>query len=95
VSVTVPPNARDTVRLPGAALGAVTEAGRAVASAPGVTRAAQDGEDVVVEVGPGLLGGTTGPQKWPRSPAPTESPPASKVASVASGAAFSVTLAVL
>ena len=74
MSVTVPPNARGTVRLPGAALAAVTESGRAVASAPGVTRAAQDGEDVVVEVGSGqyvlaydagagLLGRTTGAQK--------------------------------
>ena len=74
VSVTVPPNARGTVRLPGAALAAVTESGMAVASAPGVTRAAQDGEDVVVEVGsgqyafaydagPGLLGRTTDAQK--------------------------------
>jgi alpha-L-rhamnosidase len=53
VSVTVPPNARGTVRLPGATLAAVTENGRAVASAPGVTRAVQDGEDVVVEVGSG------------------------------------------
>ena len=34
-------------------MAAVTESGRAVASAPGVTRAAQDGEDVVVEVGSG------------------------------------------
>ena len=74
VSVAVPPNARGTVRLPGAVLAAVTEGGRAVASAPGVTRAAQDGEDVVVEVGsgqyafaydagPALLARTPGAQK--------------------------------
>jgi alpha-L-rhamnosidase len=54
VSVRVPPNARATVRLPEANLAQVTEGGRAVASAEGVLRAAQDGEVVVVEVGSGV-----------------------------------------
>ena len=53
VSVTVPPNARGTVRLPSATLAGVTEGGVAVASAPGVRSAAQDGDAVVVEVGSG------------------------------------------
>lgn len=53
VAVTVPPNTRGTVRLPGAALPAVTEGGQPVQSAPGVTAARQDGSDVVVEVGSG------------------------------------------
>jgi alpha-L-rhamnosidase len=53
VSVTVPPNARGTVRLPAATLAGVTESGAAVASAPGVRSAAQDGDAVVVEVGSG------------------------------------------
>jgi alpha-L-rhamnosidase len=53
VSVTVPPNARGTVRLPAATLAGVTEGGNAVATAPGVRSAAQDGDAVVVEVGSG------------------------------------------
>ena len=53
VSATVPANAHGTVRLPGATLDAVTEGGRAVAGAPGVKGAIQDGGDVVVEVGSG------------------------------------------
>jgi alpha-L-rhamnosidase len=53
VSVRVPANTRATVRLPEATLAQVTESGRAVASASGVTRAAQDGDVVVVEVGSG------------------------------------------
>ena len=53
VSATVPPNARGTVRLPGAALADVTEGGRPVASAPGVVAAFQDGEAVVAQVGSG------------------------------------------
>ena len=53
VSVTVPPNARGTVRLPAATLAGVTEGGVAVATAPGVRSAAQDGDAVVVEVGSG------------------------------------------
>jgi hypothetical protein len=53
VSATVPPNTRGTVRLPAATLAAVTEGGVAVASAPGVKSAAQEGDTVVVEVGSG------------------------------------------
>jgi alpha-L-rhamnosidase len=53
VSVTVPPNARGTVRLPAATLAGVTEGGLAVASAPGVRSATQDGDAVVVGVGSG------------------------------------------
>ena len=53
VSVAVPPNAHGTVRLPAARLAGVTEGGVAVATAAGISRAAQDGDDVVVEVGSG------------------------------------------
>jgi alpha-L-rhamnosidase len=53
VSVTVPPNARGTARLPSATLAGVTEGGRPLASAPGLRRATQDGDDVVVDVGSG------------------------------------------
>jgi alpha-L-rhamnosidase len=53
VTVRVPANARATVRLPNAMVAQVTESGRAVATAPGVTRAAQDGDAVAVEVGSG------------------------------------------
>jgi len=53
VSVTVPPNAHGTVRLPAATVAGVTEGGLAVASAPGVKAAAQEQGDVVVELGSG------------------------------------------
>jgi alpha-L-rhamnosidase len=53
VSATVPPNAHGTIRLPAATLPGVTEGGLAVASAPGVRSARQEGEDVVVEAGSG------------------------------------------
>ena len=53
VTVTVPPNTKATVRLPGATLQDVTESGTAVASAAGVSNAYQEGEDVVVEIGSG------------------------------------------
>jgi alpha-L-rhamnosidase len=53
VMATVPPNAHGTVRLPAATLAGVTEGGLAVAAAPGVRSARQDGADVVVEVGSG------------------------------------------
>jgi alpha-L-rhamnosidase len=53
VTVRVPPNARATVRLPSAPLGAVTENGRAVATAEGVTAATQSGETTVVSIGSG------------------------------------------
>ena len=49
----MPPNAHGTVRLPAATLADVTEGGVAVAKAAGVAKAAQDGDDVVVEVGSG------------------------------------------
>jgi alpha-L-rhamnosidase len=53
VAATVPPNAHGTVRLPAAMLAGVTEGGLAVGSAPGVKAAAQDKDDVVVQVGSG------------------------------------------
>jgi alpha-L-rhamnosidase len=54
VSVTVPPNSRGTVRLPGATLAEVTEGGRPLApTVPGVTAARQDGDVVLAEVGSG------------------------------------------
>jgi alpha-L-rhamnosidase len=53
VSATVPPNTHGTVRLPAAALAGVTESGIAIASAPGVKSARQEGDTAVVEVGSG------------------------------------------
>ncbi|HSD66420.1 MAG TPA: family 78 glycoside hydrolase catalytic domain, partial [Vicinamibacteria bacterium] len=53
VSATVPPNAHGTVRLPAATLAGVSEGGGPVATAAGVRSAAQQGDDVVVEVGSG------------------------------------------
>lgn len=53
LDVTVPPNARATVRLPHARVGQVSEGGRALRAGDGVGRAVQDGETVVVEVGSG------------------------------------------
>jgi len=53
VSAAVPPNTHGTIRLPAATLAGVTEGGLAVASAPGVKSARQEGEDVVVEVSSG------------------------------------------
>jgi alpha-L-rhamnosidase len=53
VSVTVPANAHATVRLPGAALARVTEGGRPLSGAAGVTGSEQQGGDVVVEVASG------------------------------------------
>jgi alpha-L-rhamnosidase len=53
LTVRVPPNTRATVRLPRAMLAQTTEGARPVATAPGVTSAAQRGSDVVVEVGSG------------------------------------------
>lgn len=53
LEVTVPPNTHATVRLPHATLAGVTESGQALDVASGITRAAQDGEAVVVEVGSG------------------------------------------
>jgi hypothetical protein len=53
LTVRVPPNARATVRLPAARLGAVTEGGRAVATAEGVTAATQSGDTAVLSIGSG------------------------------------------
>ena len=53
VTVRVPPNARATVRLPSARVGAVTESGRAVATAEGVTAASQSGDATVLSIGSG------------------------------------------
>ena len=53
LDVTIPPNAHGTIRLPHATLAQVTESGRALGRAAGVTRAAQEDDDVVVEVGSG------------------------------------------
>ena len=53
VTVRVPANAHASIQLPNAVLAQVMEGRRAVASAPGVARAAQDGEAVAVEVGSG------------------------------------------
>jgi alpha-L-rhamnosidase len=51
--VTVPPNARATVRLPMAQLAGVTESGQALATGPGIAAVRQDGEAVVAEIGSG------------------------------------------
>jgi alpha-L-rhamnosidase len=51
--VRVPPNTRATVWLPGATFAQVTESGRAVASASGVTGVSQEPGAVVVDVGSG------------------------------------------
>jgi alpha-L-rhamnosidase len=53
VTVRVPPNARATVILPGAQLQDVREGSSPLISTPGVTRSAQAGDTVVVEVGSG------------------------------------------
>jgi hypothetical protein len=53
LSVTVPPNARATVRRPGAPLADVSEGGRPIATAAVVAGARQDGSAAVVEVGSG------------------------------------------
>ncbi len=53
VTVRVPPNARATVHLPCARLAAVTENGRAVATAVGVTSATLSGDTAVVSIGSG------------------------------------------
>jgi alpha-L-rhamnosidase len=53
VTVRVPPNARATVHLPSARLASITEGGRAVATADGVTSATQAGDAAVVSIGSG------------------------------------------
>jgi alpha-L-rhamnosidase len=53
VIVRVPPNARATVHLPAAKVAAVSENGRPVGSAAGVTASTQSGDASVIEVGSG------------------------------------------
>ena len=53
LDVTIPPNAHATVRLPQATLAEVTESGQPLDTAEGITRAVQEGEAVVVEIGSG------------------------------------------
>ena len=53
LDMTVPPNAHATVRLPFATLARVSESGRALDAADGVTRFHQEEEAVIVEVGSG------------------------------------------
>jgi alpha-L-rhamnosidase len=54
LAVEVPPNTTATVRLPGARLADVKEAGQALAAAMGLAAPRQEGADVVVEAGSGL-----------------------------------------
>jgi alpha-L-rhamnosidase len=49
----VPPNTRATITIPRAALERVTESGKPLKEAPGLTNPRQQGEDVVVEAGSG------------------------------------------
>jgi alpha-L-rhamnosidase len=53
IDVAVPANTTATVRLPSADLAQVTEGGRALSAADGITASRQDGESVVVEIGSG------------------------------------------
>jgi len=53
LAVEVPHNTRATVRLPGAQLADVREAGQALAAGNGITGMRQDGQAVVVDVGSG------------------------------------------
>jgi len=53
LGVVVPPNAKATVRLPGATLASVTEGASPLADGNGVAARRQDGGDVVVELGSG------------------------------------------
>jgi alpha-L-rhamnosidase len=53
LAVTIPANARATVRLPDASLEKVTESEQPLAGAEGISRAYQDGDVVVVEAGSG------------------------------------------
>jgi len=66
LSVAVPPNTHATVRLPHASLTEVSEGGRALGAAEGVTRVFQDGDDVVVEVGSGQYQFVYGAGNFPR-----------------------------
>ena len=53
LTIEVPPNTQTTVRLPFATLADVTEAGKPLAEASGLSGARQDGHDVVVETASG------------------------------------------
>jgi alpha-L-rhamnosidase len=53
LQVTVPPNTRATVRIPASSLSQVTESGRALSTAPGVTSTQVEGDAVVAEIGAG------------------------------------------
>ncbi len=53
LTVTVPPNARATVSLPGARLPDVTESGQPLSVGPGITKVGQDGGFVTAEIGSG------------------------------------------
>jgi alpha-L-rhamnosidase len=54
LTVTIPPNARATVRLPGARLAEVTESGGPLGPGPGIARVGQDGDAVTAEIGSGI-----------------------------------------
>jgi len=53
LDVTIPPNTHATVRLPHATIATVTESDQSIEVADGITRAYEDGEAVVVELGSG------------------------------------------
>lgn len=53
VTARIPANTRATVHLPGARLEQVREGNAALTSTPGITRAIQSGETVLVQVGSG------------------------------------------
>lgn len=53
ITVRVPANSRATVYLPGAKLNDVREGNSQLAKANGVTRSAQNGDAVVLEIGSG------------------------------------------
>lgn len=63
-------NTRGTVPLPGAALAQVSEGERGVESVPGVTRAVQEDQDVVVGVGSGSYRFSYDTTKRPGEPPP-------------------------
>jgi alpha-L-rhamnosidase len=54
VTVRVPANSRATVHLPGARLEQVREGSTALGATPGIRRATQSGDTVLVEVGSGI-----------------------------------------
>jgi alpha-L-rhamnosidase len=53
LTVTVPVNATATVRLPGARVNDLTESGKSIATGPGISSFAQQGNEAVVQVGAG------------------------------------------